>query len=156
VGRQGRLALAVAQRQAHQTDRVHGAAGPLDAERFDNEETADVDQGNWGALASPMFRPVTNNRTGELDRPLDAASVYRNIVVKYGLETGISAEAIGLCFHSLHAFGRDKCPGRRYSPRSRSGWLNANVFHHPPLRAPQGAARGQPDVPGEVLAERLE
>ena len=51
----------------------------------------------------PVFRPLTNNRTGELDRPLDPASVYRNIVLKYGLETGISAEVNGLCVHSLRA-----------------------------------------------------
>jgi len=31
--------------------------------------------------AGPLFRPVKNNRTAEkLDRPLDPASVYRNIV----------------------------------------------------------------------------
>jgi integrase/recombinase XerD len=53
--------------------------------------------------SGPVFRPVTNNRTGELDRPLDPASVYRNIVVKYGLETGISAQVNGLCVHSLRA-----------------------------------------------------
>jgi integrase/recombinase XerD len=53
--------------------------------------------------SGPVFRPVTNNRTGKLDRPLDPASVYRNIVVKYGLETGISAEVNGLCVHSLRA-----------------------------------------------------
>jgi hypothetical protein len=47
--------------------------------------------------AQCVFRPVTNNRTGDLDRPLDPASVYRNIVLKYGLETGISAEVNGLC-----------------------------------------------------------
>jgi hypothetical protein len=34
-------------------------------------------------------RPVKNNRTGHLDQYLDPASVYRNIVRKYGLETGI-------------------------------------------------------------------
>ena len=50
-----------------------------------------------------LFRPVRNNRTGHLDRPLDPASVYRNIVRKYGLETGISAEVNGLCVHSLRA-----------------------------------------------------
>jgi integrase/recombinase XerD len=48
-----------------------------------------------------LFRPVKNNRTGRLDRHLDPASVYRNIVKKYGLETGISAEVNGLCVHSL-------------------------------------------------------
>jgi hypothetical protein len=31
-----------------------------------------------------VFRPVTNNRLDELDRPLDPASLYRNIVGKYG------------------------------------------------------------------------
>jgi len=53
--------------------------------------------------SGPVFRPVTNNRTGEIDRPLDPASVYRNLVLKYGLETGISAEVNGLCVHSLRA-----------------------------------------------------
>jgi hypothetical protein len=42
--------------------------------------------GHGQDLPGPVFRPVTNNRTGELDRPLDPASVYRNIVVKYGFE----------------------------------------------------------------------
>jgi site-specific recombinase XerD len=50
-----------------------------------------------------VFCPVTNNRTGTLDRPLDPASVYRNIVVKYGLKIGISTEVNGLCVHSLRA-----------------------------------------------------
>jgi site-specific recombinase XerD len=50
-----------------------------------------------------LFRPVKNNRTGELDRHLDPASVYRNVVNKYGLETGISGEVSGLCVHSLRA-----------------------------------------------------
>ena len=56
-----------------------------------------------GDVEGALFRPVTNNRTGRLDRHLDPASVYRNIVRKYGLETGISAEVSGLCVHSLRA-----------------------------------------------------
>jgi integrase/recombinase XerD len=60
--------------------------------------------GHGDDVAGPLFRPVKNNRTKEkLDRPLDPASVYRNIVLKYGLETGISAEVNGLCVHSLRA-----------------------------------------------------
>jgi site-specific recombinase XerD len=51
----------------------------------------------------PLFRPVKNNRTGTLDRHLDPGSVYRNIVVKYGRETGIHAEVDGLCVHSMRA-----------------------------------------------------
>jgi integrase len=54
-------------------------------------------------MQGALFRPVKNNRTGRLDRHLDPASVYRNIVRKYGLETGISAEVNGLCVHSLRA-----------------------------------------------------
>jgi integrase/recombinase XerD len=50
-----------------------------------------------------VFRPVTNNRTKELDGPLNPNSIYRNIVVKYGLETGVSAQVNGLCVHSLRA-----------------------------------------------------
>jgi integrase/recombinase XerD len=50
-------------------------------------------------VSGPVFRPVTNNRTGDLDRPLDPASMYQNIVRKYALETGISAEVNGLCVH---------------------------------------------------------
>jgi integrase/recombinase XerD len=48
--------------------------------------------GHGADTAVPVFRPVTNNRTGDLDRPLSPGSVYHNIVRKYGLETGISAE----------------------------------------------------------------
>jgi len=60
--------------------------------------------GHGDDVGGPLFRPVKNNRTEEkLDRPLDPASVYRNIVRKYGLETGISAEVNGLCVHSLRA-----------------------------------------------------
>jgi len=36
--------------------------------------------GHGADAVVPVFRLVTNNRTGELDRPLDPASVYRNIV----------------------------------------------------------------------------
>jgi len=59
--------------------------------------------GHRADLEGALFRPVKNNRTGELDRHLDPASVYRNIVLKYGLETGISGEVSGLCVHSLRA-----------------------------------------------------
>jgi integrase/recombinase XerD len=55
------------------------------------------------ALDSPLFRPVTNNRTGTLDRPLDPGSVYRNIVRLYSRVTGLAAEVNGLCVHSLRA-----------------------------------------------------
>ncbi len=54
-------------------------------------------------LDGPLFRPVKNNRTGTLEKHLEPGSVYRNIVQKYGRATGINAEVIGLCVHSLRA-----------------------------------------------------
>jgi integrase/recombinase XerD len=59
--------------------------------------------GNKDDLGGPLFRPVKNNVSGQLDRPLNPNSVYRNIVQKYGLETGIRAQVNGLCVHSLRA-----------------------------------------------------
>jgi hypothetical protein len=45
-----------------------------------------------------LFRSVKDNVTGEPDQHIDPASVYRNIVHKYGLATGIGAE---VCVHSM-------------------------------------------------------
>jgi integrase/recombinase XerD len=59
--------------------------------------------GHSADLKGPLFRPVANNRTGELNRPLAPDSVYHNIVRKYGLDTGVSAKVNGLCVHSLRA-----------------------------------------------------
>ena len=42
--------------------------------------------GHRSDVEGALFRPVKNNRTGRLDRHLDPASVYQNIVRKYGLE----------------------------------------------------------------------
>lgn len=79
--------------------------------------------GHGRDLDGPLFRPVKNNRTAEkLDRPLDPASVYRNIVRHYGLVTGINAEVIGLCVHSLRATpATTRFRTRRTSPRCKSG-----------------------------------
>jgi len=54
-------------------------------------------------IDGPLFRPVKNNRTGTLEKHLDPGSVYRNIVIKYARETGINAEVIGVCVHSMRA-----------------------------------------------------
>jgi integrase/recombinase XerD len=46
---------------------------------------------------------VKNSRTGRLDKHLEPGSVRRNIVVRYGRESGVNAEVIGLCVHSTRA-----------------------------------------------------
>ena len=76
---------------------VHAAAQRL-IETYLNMAGHSIDVGG------PLFRPVRNNRTSEkLDRPLDPASVYRNIVRHYELQVGVSAEGFSLCVHSLRA-----------------------------------------------------
>jgi hypothetical protein len=47
------------------------------------------------------YKEVRDGRDSSERR--DPASVYQNIVRKYGLETGLSAEVMGLCVHSLRA-----------------------------------------------------
>jgi hypothetical protein len=50
-----------------------------------------------------LFCTVKNNVTSEVDRLFNANSVYRDIVQKYGLETGVSARINRLCVRSLRA-----------------------------------------------------
>ena len=47
-----------------------------------------------------LFRPVRNNRTGELDRPITGDGVYK-MLKKYAAKAGISVD--GLCLHALRA-----------------------------------------------------
>jgi site-specific recombinase XerD len=44
---------------------------------------------------------VANNRTGTLDK--HPGSIYRNMVIKYAQASGISADAVGVCVHSMRA-----------------------------------------------------
>ena len=59
--------------------------------------------GHRSDVEGALFRPVANNRTGRLDRHLDPNWIYQNIIRKYGRETGLSGEVMGLCAHSLRA-----------------------------------------------------
>jgi site-specific recombinase XerD len=54
-------------------------------------------------LHGPLFRPVRNNCTGTLAKPLHPESVYQNIVRHYGKLTGITLDVHGFCVHSLRA-----------------------------------------------------
>jgi integrase/recombinase XerD len=78
--------------------------------------------------AGPLFRPVKNNVTGELDRPLNPNSVYRNIVQKYGLATGVRAQVNGLCVHSLRATAATNALSHEADIAKVQEWLgHANV-----------------------------
>jgi integrase len=79
-------------------------------------------------LDGPLFRPVRNNRTGTLDKHLDPGSIYRNIVRKYGLATGISAEVNGLCVHSLRATAATNALSHEADIAKVQEWLgHANI-----------------------------
>ena len=79
-------------------------------------------------LDEALFRPVTNNRTGKLDKHLDPGSIYRNILRKYGRETGINAEVNGLCVHSLRATAATNALSNEADIAKVQEWLgHANV-----------------------------
>ncbi|MGE0278449.1 MAG: tyrosine-type recombinase/integrase [Nitrospiraceae bacterium] len=76
----------------------------------------------------PLFRPVRNNRTGELDRPLNANSLYRNVVRKYGKDTGLNIEVNGLCVHSMRATAATNALSHEADIAKVQEWLgHANV-----------------------------
>ena len=75
-----------------------------------------------------MFRPVRNNRTGELERSLNANSLYRNIVRKYGQVTGLNVEVNGLCVHSMRATAATNALSHEADIAKVQEWLgHANV-----------------------------
>lgn len=76
----------------------------------------------------PLFRPVRNNRTGELERALNANSLYRNVVRKYGQETGLNVEVNGLCVHSMRATAATNALSHEADIAKVQEWLgHANV-----------------------------
>jgi integrase/recombinase XerD len=79
-------------------------------------------------LEEALFRPVVNNRTGQLDRHLDPGSIYRNVVMKYAKATGISTEAIGVCVHSMRATAATNALSNEADIAKVQEWLgHANV-----------------------------
>lgn len=79
-------------------------------------------------LNGPLFRPVRNNRTRELERPLNPNSIYRNIVRKYGLATGLNIEVNGLCVHSIRATAATNALSHEADIAKVQEWLgHANV-----------------------------
>jgi site-specific recombinase XerD len=70
------------------------------------------------------FRPVMNNRTGELD----GSTVVKNIVRKYARKTGISAHVNSLCVHSLRATAATNALDNKADLAKVQKWLgHANV-----------------------------
>ena len=84
--------------------------------------------GDSADLDGPLFRPVKNNRTGTLDKHLDPSAIYKNIVAKYGRETGINIEVNGLCVHSMRATAATNALSNEADIAKVQEWLgHANV-----------------------------
>jgi integrase/recombinase XerD len=76
----------------------------------------------------PLFRPIRNNRTGVLERPLNTNSLYRNVVRKYGEATGLNIEVNGLCVHSMRATAATNALSHEADIAKVQEWLgHANV-----------------------------
>ncbi len=82
------------------------------------------------AMSSALILPSTGT-VGPRDFSWfasDPASAYREIVRKYGLETGISAEVNGLCVHSLRATAATNARSHEADIAKVQEWLgHANV-----------------------------
>jgi site-specific recombinase XerD len=107
--------------------RLDPALGDAQARKLLEAPPADTLKGvrDRAILATLLYHGM---RREELDRALDPASVYRNIVVKYGLETGVSAQVNGLCVHSLRATAATNALSHEADIAKVQEWLgHANV-----------------------------
>lgn len=74
--------------------------------------------------AAALFRPVANNRGGgRLDRALDPASIYRNVVRHYATRSGLAEEVKGLRAHSLRATAASTALHAGARPEAVRDWL---------------------------------
>jgi integrase/recombinase XerD len=85
---------------------------------------------------------------------VDPASVYRNIVRKYGLETGISAEVNGLCVHSLRATAATNALSHEADIAKVQEWLGHAKVSTTRLYDRRKMRPEQPDLPSQVLSRK--
>lgn len=84
--------------------------------------------GHSADLDGPLFRPVKNNRTGELNKHLEPGSIYRNVVLHYAKVIGLDTKVIGLCVHSLRATAATNALSHEADIAKVQDWLgHANV-----------------------------
>ena len=106
--------------------------------------------GHKEELEGPLFRPVQNRVTGELNKPLHPVSVYQDIVKRYG-GRNYRRRAGVLCALAAGHRG-DEClgPWGRYC--QGAGVVRARRhLHHTDLRQKTVAAGGEPDVQNRIL-----
>ena len=96
-----------------------------------------------------LFRPIRNNRTGELDKAITPDGIYK-LVRAYSAELGFRDRRACAARDGRHQ--RARSPGRH---RQGAGMARPRQHrHHAHLRSPPHAAGGQPDVQGRLLRHR--
>lgn len=84
--------------------------------------------GHSAELDGALFRPVKNNATGILDKPLNPRSVYRDVVMFYAKQVGITLDTHGFCVHSLRATAATNALDHKADIAKVQEWLgHANV-----------------------------
>lgn len=84
--------------------------------------------GHSADLEGALFRPVKNNSTGDLTKPLNPRSVYRDVVMCYAKQVGITLDTHGFCVHSLRATAATNALDHKADIAKVQEWLgHANV-----------------------------
>jgi integrase/recombinase XerD len=84
--------------------------------------------GHGEDLEGPLFRPVKNNTTGELRKPLNPKSVYDEVVKHNGKAVGITLDVHSFCVHSLRATAAANALAHNAGIAKVQEWLgHANV-----------------------------
>ena len=85
-----------------------------------------MEAGHGEEPRAPLFRPVRNNYSGDLDKPLSPAAVYQNVVIRYAQLAGIHFQ--GLSPHALRATAATTALDRGADIARVQDWLgHANV-----------------------------
>ena len=76
--------------------------------------------------SGPLFRPVRNNLTRVLEKPLSPTGVYQSIVRHYGMIAGV--DTAGFCTHSLRATAATNALDHQADIAKVQEWLgHANI-----------------------------
>ena len=94
--------------------------------RFIRRYLDDAEHGD--DLDGALFRPVRNRSTQDLNKHLLANSVYRNVVLHWAKQVGITLDVHGLCAHSLRATAATNALNNKADIAKVQEWLgHANV-----------------------------
>jgi site-specific recombinase XerD len=84
--------------------------------------------GHKDDLSGALFRPVKNNASKTLEKHLNPASVYQEIVRYYGKKVGITTDVHGFCVHALRATAATNALAHNADIAKVQEWLgHANI-----------------------------